>query len=587
MAKRIEDYALIGNMRTAALVNREASIEWLCLPRFDSDACFAALLGKRDNGHWQIAPRSKAASTTRRYRGETLVLETVFETADGEAAVIDFMALGEKNDETVHVVRIVEGRRGEVGMGMELILRFDYGRIVPWARGSGNGFKAFSGPDAVRLRAPVELTNENQVTRAEFRVKAGEQIPLVLSHYASFKDAPAQCDAEAALRDTERWWSAWSERCSIEGEWREPAVRSLITLKALTDRETGGLVGAASCGLPEEPGGEANWDYRYTWLRDAALTLQALLNSGYDEEARAWRGWLMRAAAADPAKLQPVYGIGGERRLEEVELDWLDGFEGSRPVRIGNGAYKQKQFDVYGEIMDGLYCAREHGIQPDDDTWGIQRELVHYLESHWQDKGSNIWEGRGPERHFTLSKVMIWLAFDRAVKAVENFGLEGDVERWKGLRQKVHDEVCAKGFDKPQNAFVQYYGGRDLDAALLLMPLVGFLPADDSRIEGTVKAIRENLVYEGFVYRYRTQGAEGGAPASEGAFIICGFWLVDVLILQGKREEALELFGRLLSIRNDVGLLSEEYDPDERLLVGNLPQAFSHVGLINSIHNLL
>ncbi|MGH8274603.1 MAG: glycoside hydrolase family 15 protein [Gammaproteobacteria bacterium] len=586
MTKRIEDYALIGNMRTAALVSREASIEWMCLPRFDSDACCAALLGDRENGHWQIAPREKPISTMRRYRGETLVLETLFETENGTAAVIDFMALDGEADGTVDVVRIVEGRKGRVAMNMELVLRFDYGHVAPWVRSHERGLNAFCGPDAVHLRTPVKLINKEGRTRAEFTVAAGERVPCVLSHYTSYKQEPAECDAEAALAKCEQWWTEWSGRCDIHGEWREPAVRSLITLKALSDRETGGIVGAASCSLPEQIGGEANWDYRYTWLRDATFTLYAMLHSGYEDEARAWRQWLIRAAAADPAKLQPMYGVGGERRLMELELGWLDGFAGSRPVRIGNGAFRQSQFDVYGEIMDGLYSARRHDIQPDDDAWGVQRELIHHLEKHWREKGSSLWEIRGPQRHYTHSKVMTWVAFDRAVKAVENYDLEGDAGRWRALREEVREEIMEQGFDRKRNTFVQYYGGSELDAALLLMPVVGFIAADDPRMKGTVAAIKEDLLHGGFLFRYATPDSNGSYPASEGAFIVCCFWLVDVLNMQGERKEALQLFERLLSIRNDVGLLSEEYDPRERRLLGNFPQAFSHVGLINSIHNL-
>jgi GH15 family glucan-1,4-alpha-glucosidase len=585
MSKRIEDYALIGNMRSAALVSREGSIDWLCLPRFDSDACFAALVGDLENGHWGIAPRVKSRSIARRYRGETAVLETVFETGAGAAALIDFIALSENDDEAVHLVRIVEGRKGRVAMNMELVIRFDYGHVAPWLHGCADGFDAFCGPDALRLRTPAALTNREGRTLAEFTVNAGERVPFVMSHYIAFKEAPRECNAEKALKKCEKWWKDWSSHCNVQGEWREPAVRSLITLKALTDRETGGMVGAASCSLPEQIGSSANWDYRYTWLRDATFTLYALLSSGYDKEARSWRQWLVRAAAADPAKLQPMYGVGGERRIAEHEMNWLAGFEKSAPVRIGNGAFRQSQFDVYGEIMDGLYSARHHDIQPDGDAWGVARELVRYLEGHWRDKGSSLWEIRGPERHYVHSKVMSWVAFDRAVKGVENWNLEGDVARWRRIRAEIRDEIFAKGFDRKRNSFVQYYGGDKLDAALLLMPLVGFIAADDPRMEGTVAAIKEDLFRGGFLFRYATND-KGKWPSDEGAFIICGFWLVDVLNMQGKREEALELFERMLAIRNDVGLLSEEYDPRKRQLLGNFPQAFSHVGLINSIHNL-
>ncbi len=584
MTQRIEDYALIGNMHTAALIDRHASINWLCVPRFDSDACLAAIVGDAENGHWRITPRGEVSSVKRAYRGETLVLETLFETDSGVVAIIDFMALGAADDETVHTTRIVEGRTGRVQMEMELIVRFDYGHVAPWLTYTSGQWRAFCGPDALRLTTSVELTNKAGKTCAEFAIEVGERVPFVLTHYCSYKAEPPECDPQAALAETERWWREWSGRCEIRGEWREPAVRSLITLKALTDRETGGLVGAPSCGLPEKIGGEANWDYRYTWLRDATFTLYALLGSGFEEEARAWRQWLVRAAAGDPGKLQPMYGVGGERRLMESKLDWLGGFEDSRPVRIGNGAFKQTQLDVYGEVMDGLYSGRKHGIQPDDDTWGIQVELVRYLENHWNEKDSSLWEVRGPTRHYTHSKVMSWVAFDRAVKAVENFDLDGDISRWRELRREIRDDVFAKGFSKQRNTFVQYYGGDKLDAALLLLPLVGFISATDPRMLGTVEAIHAHLVRDGFVFRYE-DGSPGEFPAAEGAFTLCGFWLVDVLILQGKRDDAEELFERLLAIRNDVGLLSEQYDPRAGRLLGNFPQAFSHVGLVNSIRN--
>jgi GH15 family glucan-1,4-alpha-glucosidase len=469
---------------------------------------------------------------------------------------------------------------------MEAIFRFGYGKVAPWVRRHDYGIQAIVGPDALQLRTPLDLHGRDKTTVSEFTVAAGERVPCVLTWHVSWRKAPAACDADAALERTASWWRDWSAHCKVRGKYREPVVRSLITLKALTDRDTGGMVAAPTTSLPEQIGGERNWDYRYTWLRDATFTLYALLLSGFKEEARQWREWLLRAAAGDPEKLQIMYGIGGERRLPEHEIDWLCGYEGSRPVRIGNGAHTQTQIDIYGELMDGLYTARRHGLQPDDDTWHIQLELLKYLEDHWRDKGSGIWEMRGPPRDFTYGKVMAWVAFDRAVKAIENFGLEGDAAHWRALRKTVHDEVCEKGFNSQRNAFVLYYGGDTLDAALLLMPLVGFLPPDDPRIEGTVEAIQKNLMSDGFVMRYSPAEAGDGVAGSEGAFIICSFWLADNLALMGREDEARELFDRLLAIRNDVGLLAEEYDPRQKRLLGNFPQAFSHIGLINTAYNL-
>lgn len=584
--KRIEDYGFIGDMRTAALIDREATIEWLCLPRFDSDACCAALLGKPENGYWQLSPATKVIFRSRRYRGETLVLETVFETGTGSVAVIDFMPLQQDDETTVDLVRIVEGREGEVEMRCDALFRFGYGQVSPWVRYDESGALAVSGPDGLRLRTPVALRECDGRITGRFRVAKGERVPFVLTWFRSFCKAPSPRDAERELDETERWWQAWSARCDIDEAFREPVVRSLITLKALTDNLTGGMVGAASCSLPESVGGSDNWDYRYTWLRDATFTLYALLSSGYQEEAYVWRQWLLRVAAGDPGKLQPVYGIAGERWLHEYELDWLEGFNGCRPVRIGNSAFEQVQLDIYGEIMDGLHFGRVHDMQPDEDLWRIQCELVEYLERHWQGVGASLWELRGEGRRYTYSKVMAWVAVDRAIKGVERFGLEGDVERWQALRRKIHDEVCEKGFGRSRNAFVQYYGSDALDASLLLLPLVGFLPADDPRIQGTVDAIQQDLVHDGFVYRFVTADKRNDLTQGEGAFLVCCFWLVDVLVLLGRRNEARTLFDRLLGVRNDLGLLAEEYDPVRQRLMGNFPQAFSHVGLVNSAHNL-
>ena len=586
MTQRIEDYALIGNMRSVALVGRDGSIDWLCLPRFDSDACFAALLGEPENGRWLIAPQQPLRKVSRCYRDETLVLETTFETAFGTVALIDFMPLPREGNQVIDVVRIIEGRHGRVPMCMEAIFRFGYGRVAPWVRRHDKGLQAVVGPDTLQLCTPLRLHGRDKSTVAEFSVAAGERVPCVLTWHLSWQEAPEVRDAEAALEQTQRWWREWSRRCEMQGEHREAVVRSLITLKALTDADTGGMVAAPTASLPERIGGGRNWDYRYTWLRDATFTLYALLLSGYREEACRWREWLLRAVAGDPEKLQVMYGIGGERRLPEYELGWLKGYEDSRPVRIGNSAHTQVQLDVYGEVMDGLYTARRHGIRPNDDSWSVQRKLLAYLQDHWRDKGRGIWEMRGPPRHFTHSKVMAWAAFDRGVKAVENFDLDGEVEHWRALRNTIHKEVCEKAFSKKRNAFVQYYGGETLDAALLLMPLVGFLSPEDPRIKGTVAAIQRNLMSNGFVMRYSQAGDGDGLPGGESAFLLCSFWLVDNLAMTGREAEARELFERLLTVRNDVGLLAEEYDPLRRRLLGNFPQAFSHVGLINSAHNL-
>ncbi|TDX28415.1 GH15 family glucan-1,4-alpha-glucosidase [Modicisalibacter xianhensis] len=585
--KRIEDYGFIGNMRTAALVDRDASIDWLCLPRFDSDACCAALVGEHENGYWKIWPSQAIRSTRRCYREESLVLETKVETASGRAAIIDFMPLSRENDSVVDVIRIVEGRAGSVDMHMNASFRFGYGRIAPWVRIRERGITGVAGPDGIRLETPVPLVEEDNDVHGSFTVNAGERIPFVLTWYRSFCEEPPSRDAEKALADTEAWWQEWSSQCEIEDEYREPVVRSLITLKALTHAETGGMVGAATTSLPEEMGGRKNWDYRYTWLRDATFTLYALLSSGYRNEACAWRQWLLRAVAGDPSKLQPIYGLAGERRLYEHELDWLKGFNGSQPVRTGNGAYQQRQLDIYGEVMDGLHLGRVHDIEPNEDIWAIQCTLLDFLEAHWQEKGMSLWEHRGPARHYTHSKVMAWVAVDRAIKSVEEFGLAGDVERWRQLRQQIHDEVCEKGFNSQRNSFVQYYGADSLDASLLLIPQVGFLPVDDPRMVGTIDAIQKDLTHDGFVYRFQSdKKAEHGLTDGEGAFTVCGFWLVDALVMLGRQDEAVQLFDKLLSVRNDLGLLAEEYDPIQKRQLGNFPQAFSHVGLVNSAHNL-
>lgn len=584
MTSRIEDYALIGNLRTAALINREGDMEWLCLPRFDSGACFASLVGDHDNGHWQIRPADGITSVERRYRGETLVLETRFETETGTASLIDFMPLPGADEEAVRVTRIVVGHSGRVPMRMTAAFRFGYGRIAPWVRRRDHGIYAVAGAKAVHLDAPVAMRGENMTTVCDFTVAAGERAAFMLTGCTSYRAEPESIDPEAALEDTERWWQQWSAQCNMQGAWREPVVRSLITLKALTDAETGGIVAAPSCSLPEQIGGQRNWDYRYTWLRDASFALYALLMSGYTEETVAWRQWLIRAVAGDPEHLQIMYGLAGERLLPEHELDWLSGYAGSRPVRCGNGAYNQRQLDVYGEVMDSLHFGRKHDIEADDDAWQVQKQLVRFLETHWQDKDSGLWEVRGPAQHYVHSRVMAWVAFDRAVKGVEDFGLDGDVERWRELRDTIHDEVCRYGFSEQRHSFVQTYETTDVDAALLLLPIVGFLPPDDPRVLGTIEAVQADLMDDnGFVRRYTSDDSLGG---SEGAFLLCSFWLADSLTLAGREAEARALFESLLAIRNDVGLLAEEYDPRAGRHLGNFPQAFSHIGLINTAYNL-
>jgi GH15 family glucan-1,4-alpha-glucosidase len=586
MALPIEDYGLIGNMRTAGLVGRDGSIDWLCLPRFDSGACFAALLGKRKNGRWLIAPKGPVRRTTRRYRGDTTILETTFETDSGAVTVIDFLAV--TGSETCEdLVRLVRCDRGSVAMRTELIIRFDYGYAVPWIRRQSYGLKAIAGPDAVQVRSPVPLHGHDFLTEGAFTVHAGETVPFVMSWYPSHLDGPQECDHARAMSDTESFWREWSGRCTVSGEWREPVVRSLITLKALTYLPTGGIVAAPTTSLPERIGGARNWDYRFCWIRDATFTLYALLSSGYPDEAKAWREWLLRAAAGRPTDLQIMYGVAGERRLTELELPWLNGYADSRPVRIGNAAHGQLQLDVYGELMDTLHVARKFNVENSEDAWLFQKTLMDYLETDWHKEDEGIWEVRGPRRDFTHSKVMAWVAFDRAVKAVETYGLDGPVAKWRRLRDLVHADVCQNGFDRQRNAFMQYYGGDTLDAALLMMAPVGFLPCTDPRIVGTVEAIQRDLMQDGLVARYQTKPGIDGLPPGEGAFIACSFWLADNLVMMARFDEARALFEHLLSLRNDLGLLAEEYDPLARRQLGNFPQAFSHVALVNTAHNLL
>jgi GH15 family glucan-1,4-alpha-glucosidase len=584
-SSRIEDYAVIGDLRTAALVGKDGSIDWLCLPRFDSPACFAALLGGHDNGRWLIAPEGEISEVRRRYRDDTLILETEFDTPQGSVAVIDFMPHDGESQRT-DIIRLVEGRGGEVTMRTELVFRFDYGKVIPWVRRVDDGISAVAGPASLRIRTPVELSGKDFRTRGHFTVREGETVPFALTWSPSHRPDPGPIDPMAQLRETERWWRDWSAQCTYEGRWREPVIRSLITLKALTYDPTGGIVAAATTSLPEAPGGARNWDYRYCWVRDASFTLYALLISGYREEARAWREWLLRAVAGTPEQLQTVYGVGGERELAEFEAPWLKGYANSRPVRIGNGAAVQFQLDVYGELMDAFHVSRTHGIEPIDHAWAVQRALLDFLESNWSEPDEGIWEIRGPRRHFTYSKVMAWVACDRAAKAVQRFHLHGPAERWSAMRDEIHTEVCQRGFNAKRNSFVQYYDGDTLDGSLLLMPLVGFLPVSDPRVAGTVEAIRSDLMSDGLVRRYETDAGVDGLEGSEGAFLACTFWLADNLAMMGKTEEARTVFERLLHLRNDVGLLAEEYDPHAKRLLGNFPQAFSHIALVNTAYNL-
>ncbi|WP_448207097.1 glycoside hydrolase family 15 protein [Azospirillum sp. sgz302134] len=584
MAERIEDYALLGDCETAALVSRGGSVDWLCWPRFDSDACFAALLGGPEHGRWLLAPADPAARSTRRYREDTLILETDIETADGAATILDFMPpRGKASD----VVRIVVGRRGRVTMHTELVIRFGYGRSVPWVTRLHDGdLRAVAGPDSLVLRTPIQLHGHGLTTVADFTVSAGERVPFVLTYTPSHEPLPKPVDPEQALQDTEGFWRDWTGRCCHDMPWAGAVRRSLITLKALTYRPTGGIVAAPTTSLPEQLGGVRNWDYRYCWLRDSTLTLQTLMNAGYYDEADAWRDWLLRAAAGSPDQLQIMYGLAGERRLMEWEADWLPGYEGASPVRVGNAASGQLQLDVYGEVMDTLHQARQGGLGNNHAGWQLQRALVQHLEAIWNQPDEGIWETRGGRRHFTFSKIMAWAAIDRAVKSVEQFGMDGPVERWKALRRHIHQDVCANGYDSDVGGFVQFYGGKEPDASLLLMPVIGFLPPQDPRVRGTVAAVERHLLKDGFVQRYDTGKSNDGLPPGEGAFLACSFWLVDAYVLQGRRDDALALFERLLALRNDLGLLSEEYDPQAKRLVGNFPQAFSHIALVNSAHNL-
>jgi GH15 family glucan-1,4-alpha-glucosidase len=580
---RIEDYALIGDCQTAALVGADGSIDWLCLPRFDSGACFAALLGTPENGRWQLGPSAPITQVRRTYQGNTLVLETAFVTESGTAAVMDFMPI---RDSVPTVVRIVEGRQGHVPMRMNLTFRFDYGAIVPWVQREDHGIRAIAGPDAVHLWTPVPTRGEGLSTVADFSVNVGERIPFTLTWRRSFDPVAPAIDPEAALQETLATWNEWAGRCTYAGERKDLVLRSLITLKALTYAPSGGIVAAATTSLPEHPGGVRNWDYRFCWLRDATLTLLALIHSGYTDEARAWQEWLLRAVAGDPGETQIMYGLAGERRLEELEIPWLAGYEGSKPVRIGNAAHAQFQLDVYGEVCDAMFHAARAGLKPEADGWNLQRALIRHIESAWEQPDEGLWEVRGPRQHFTHSKIMAWVALDRGIKSAVRCGLDAPLDTWRRLRQSIHERVCRDGFDTRQNTFVQAFGSPLLDASLLMIPAVGFLPPDDPRVLGTVAAIEANLLRDGFVLRYDSSKTEDGLPPGEGAFLPCTFWLADSYALAGKFDKAHALFERLTGLCNDVGLLSEEYDPHLRRLVGNFPQAFSHVGLVNTALNL-
>ncbi|MFF2030149.1 glycoside hydrolase family 15 protein [Arthrobacter sp. NPDC058192] len=576
---RIEDYAMVGDLHTAALISTEGSIDWLCLPRFDSPACFSALLDTPAAGRWLLAPEGGGECTRRRYRKGTLILETEWETPGGKVRIIDFMP---PRDEVADIVRIVVGVRGKVRMRGELALRFDYGHIVPWVRHDEHGIHAVAGPDSAYLVTPAPLRGERMHTVSDFTVTAGERVPFVLTWSPSHLGRPRCVDPEAVLLSTQEFWEDWSGKCTITGPHRAAVQRSLITLKALTFAPTGGIVAAVTTSLPEEIGGTRNWDYRFCWLRDATLTLQALLAAGYTEEAGAWRDWLLRAVAGDPADLQIMYGLHGERRLPELELPWLKGYENSVPVRIGNGAAGQLQLDVWGEVLDCLSLTRNSILMHTDDAWDVQVAVMEHLETAWRLPDNGLWEIRGPQRHFTHSKVMAWVAADRMVKGVRDYGLTGPADRWEEMRDTIHDEVMANGFDAERNTFVQSYGRPELDASLLLLPRVGFLPPDDPRIIGTIDAVQRELTRDGFLLRYLPAESDDGLPGEEGVFLACSFWLVQALIGAGRRHEARELFERLLSLRNDVGLLSEEWAVGAGRQLGNTPQAFSHFALVMS-----
>lgn len=584
MSSRIEDYALIGDCETAALVDRCGSIDWLCWPRFDSGACFAALLGTDQNGRWLVTPANEVKKVSRKYRKGTLILETTFETDDGAVQLIDFMPLRDKHSS---LIRMVRGIRGTVPMRMAFTLRFDYGQSIPWVTKARDGaLRAIAGPNMAILRTTAELHGQNMHTASEFTVRRGETVPFVLTYCASNEKIPKLLDAQAALDETEKFWTEWSARCTYSGPWKDAVQRSSITLKALTYWPTGGVLAAATTSLPEKISGSRNWDYRICWLRDASFTLNVLMMAGYYEEAGEWRNWLLRSVAGSPDQAQIMYGVAGERLLTEVELGWLPGYEKSKPVRIGNAASEQLQLDVYGEVAAALHHAREGNLPRNEPATDLQWALLGHLEKIWREPDEGIWEVRGGRRNFTHSKVMAWVAFDRAIKSSEQFSLKGPVDRWRAIRQEIHDDVCRQGFDSGRNTFVQSYGSKNVDASLLMIPKSGFLPATDPRVQDTVRAIETELLRDRFVLRYLGEQTDDGLPAGEGTFLPCTFWLADVYALQGRMKEARKLFEDLLAVCNDVGLLAEEYDPVEKRLLGNFPQAFSHVALINTAFRL-
>src|SRR5712692_5762424 len=579
---KIEDYAFLSDTQTGALVSRDGCVDWLCLPRFDSGACFASLLGESKNGHWRFFTDEKIDKVSRRYQGDSLILETEFETATGAVRLIDFMPPRGENPD---LIRIVEGLRGEVAMQMELIIRFDYGRTVPWVRTGHGGLEVIAGPNGLILRTPIKTRGKDLTTVAEFTVKKGDRVPFVLTWFASHSKPPKKVTPDHALRDTERYWKKWVRLCHRKTSWHDAVVRSLVTLKGLTYAPTGGIVAAATTSLPEEIGGVRNWDYRYCWLRDATFLLLGLMRLGFVDEARSWREWLLRAIAGSASQMQIMYGVDGERRLEEYEIPWLSGYEKSKPVRVGNAASEQFQLDVFGEVLDAMYQTHLSGIETDDAEWRLLVQLMKFLESNWDKPDNGIWEVRGGRKHFTHSKMMAWLAFDRAVKLVEtcNCAAGKNLERWQKIREQIHAEVCERGYNIDKKAFTQFYGTDALDASLLMMPLIGFLPAKDERVRNTIEAIERELLRDGFVLRYRPDEKRvDGLPGREGVFLPCSFWLVDCLYLLGRKKDARELFERLLKVRNDLGLLAEEYDPKSKRQLGNFPQAFSHVALVNA-----
>ncbi|CAA9476046.1 MAG: Glucoamylase [uncultured Solirubrobacteraceae bacterium] len=583
MALPIEDYAMIGDTQTAGLVGRDGSLDWLCLPRFDSPAPFAALLGNDGHGHWRLAPAGRIERMERRYRPDTLVLETDFHTPEGVVTLIDCMP---PRAQAPDVIRLVRGVRGRVPMRMRLVMRFDYGHVMPWVRRQDGRLLAVAGPDALTLTTDIPVHGENFATVGDFEVSPGEEVGFHLVWHPSHLPAPPALNPAAEIAATERWWQDWASGCTYDGPWAEHVRRSLITLKGLTYGPTGGIVAAPTSSLPEKLGGVRNWDYRYCWVRDATLALMALLDAGFRTEAVAWRDWLLRAVAGSPSEMQIMYGPAGERRLTELTLDWLPGYERSAPVRIGNAASSQFQLDVYGELMDALHQARMAGVEPEPAAWRVQRALMDFLETAWPGPDEGIWEMRGPRRHFVHSKVMAWVAFDRAIRSAELSGLEGPVDSWRREREEIHREVCERGWDSERGTFTQSYDSDALDASLLMIPQVGFLPPDDPRVAGTIDAVQRELCVDGFVLRYPTEIAQDGLPPGEGAFLPCTFWLADALSLTGRHDEAVALFERLLALTNDVGLLAEEYDTASGRQVGNFPQAFSHIGLVNTAMNL-